>query len=274
MIDIIWDWVTGIHPTIWGSLLTGLMTLAGVLVGQFVIRYREERKKEEEIEALRDSLVVELRSYDEWLEWLLYAAHDLEKIQKNKYGLSEQEFNEATKTFETKLAARISLLRYAADDIPLTRDVYEANTSRIGELGSQSAESVVRTYSLIERLNKHLTNLQNHTSHEELLNEDINWETGEGLPTDVLIEKVQIEEMVARVVIFQKFTLALLGETSSPSDRATFAFAYTVIETMSKGDAKMKQYLQEYMEKYDIDSVEELTNSNADHPIMKEEDAN
>jgi len=83
--------------------LAGLMTLAGVVVGQYALRRREESKKEEEIEALRDSLAVELRSYDEWLEWLLYAAHDLEKMRENAYGLSEQQYEEA---FETELQAR------------------------------------------------------------------------------------------------------------------------------------------------------------------------
>lgn len=263
--------MTGIPATIWGSLIAGLMTLAGVVVGQYALRRREERKKEEEIEALRDALAVELRSYDEWLEWLLYAAHDLEKMRENAYALSDEQYEE---TFETELQARISLLRYAADAIPFTRDVYEANTSRIGELDSQAAEAVVRTYSLIERLDRHLTNLQDHVSHEELVfGEDINWETGAGLSPGVVMEKGQIEEMVARVVIFQKITLALLDGTGSPSDRATFAFAYTVIQPQSEDDAMMQQFLEKYMEQYDISSVEDLTDPEAEHPMAKEETA-
>lgn len=271
VLNVVWSWLTGIPATIWGSFIAGLMTLAGVVVGQYALRRREENKKEEEIEALRDSLAVELRSYDEWLEWLLYAAHDLEKMRENTYGLSEQQYEDA---FETELQARISLLRYAADGNPLTRDVYEANTRRIGELDSQAAEAVVRTYSLIERLNQHLTNLQDHVSHEELVfGKNINWETGAGLSPGVVMEKEQIEEMAARVVIFQKITLALLDGTGSSSDRAAFAFAYTVIEPKSEDDAMMQQFLQEYMEKYDIDSVEELTDSDADHPMAEEEAA-
>jgi len=120
-----------------------------------------------------------------------------------------------------------------------------------------------------------LTNLQDHVSHEELVfGESINWETGAGLSPGVVMEKEQIEEMVARVVIFQKITLALLDGTGSPSDRAAFAFAYTVIEPKSEDDAMMQQFLQEYMEKYDIGSVEELTDSDADHPMAEKEAEN
>lgn len=270
MIDALWSWLNGIPATIWGSLIAGGMTLIGVLVGQYALQRREEQKKEQEIESLRDSLAVELRSYDEWLEWLLYAAHDLEKMRENAYALTEEQYDEA---FETELQARISVFRYAADGSPLTRDVYEANTSRIGDLDSQAAEAVVRTYGLIGRLDQHLKNLQELVTHEELaFGKDINWETGAGLSPGVIMEMEQIKELSARVLIFQKITLALLDDTGSPSDRATFAFAYTQIEPKSEDDAEMQQFLKRYMAAYDISSVEELTDPDAEHPMAAEEE--
>jgi hypothetical protein len=265
MLDSLWNWLTSIHPAIWGSLITGSMTLSGVVAGQLIIKRREESKKEEETQALQDALIVELRSYDEWLEWLLYTAHDLDKVREDTYGISDEQFNEA---FRTEMNARIAMFRHAADVRPTAREIYESNTDRIGELEPRTAEMVVRTYMMLEKLDKHLQNLQNSVSHDMLtLNSDIDWSTGEGLPPEVIIEKTMIEDTVARAVVFQKPTLAVLGDKVSKSDREAFAFAYSNMEAKSEEEANFQRFLDQYMEKYDFSSFEDLVNSKTEHPM-------
>lgn len=256
MVETIWNWITAIPPAVWGSLIAGLMTLLGVIVGQYAIQRREEWKNEEDVEALRNALAVELRAYDQWLEKLLYAAHDLEKLREDAYGLTEEEYGDA---FKSDLHARISMFHYSVDDRPISRPVYKSNADKLGGLDPQTAEMVVRTHGLISSLNQHLENMKDEIGHEELaLKTDIDWSTGAGLPPAVMFEVVHVKEMVARTLIYQKITLSLLGETPSESDLADVAFAFVKLEPKSEKDAEIQEYLEQRMKKDDVSSFEEL----------------
>lgn len=267
MIDELWNWLTNIPVAIWGSFITGAMTLAGVVVGQYAIRRRQERKAEKELEAVHDALAAELRTADEWLEQLLYVAHDLSKAQENAYALTEEQYEEA---FKSDFNARLSIYRFTADNQQFSKDVFRSNANKLGEIDSEIAEAVIQTYNQIETLNKSLGNLKYAVSYEELAsNSDVDWTTGAGLSSEVFMLKQQIESAVFPAILFQKMTLARLGDTGTESDRAAVAFAFSHMEAQSKEQEQFQQYLQKYMEKYDISTFEELVSDEGNHPMAQ-----
>ncbi|MBV0924739.1 hypothetical protein KTS45_11065 [Halomicroarcula limicola] len=202
MLNAAINWLFNLDPTIWGSLAAGSMTLIGVVIGQYAIQRREERQKENEVEALRDALAVELRTHDERLEQLLYTAHDLEKAKKNAYALTEEEYKES---FESELNAQISLLRYTADKQFTSRTIYTSNTDKIGSLDAQTAEGVVRAYNQLSTLDEGLESMKRAIAYEDLSpGSEIDWSTGAGPPLGALAAKTQIEDAVTTAILIQK----------------------------------------------------------------------
>lgn len=232
------------------------MTLFGVILGQYGLQKRQERQKEAEIESLRNALIAELRSADDTLRRLLYAAFDVEKAKEYAYGLSDETFEDA---FETELQFRLGIYRYSADQQWFSNAVYEGNTDKIGHLDQGTAAAVVGTYNCIENLHRSLRRLADVIDHEDLvLRDDVDWSTGAGLSSDVFMYREQIKSTVARSIIFQKMALARLGDEVRDADRADVVFAYSHMDPRSEDDEEMKTFLHNAQEAFETSSSEEL----------------
>lgn len=257
VLEAIWDWITGIPATIWGSLIAGILTLVGVILGQFSIYQREQEKKDRELEALRDALSVELQTMDEVLEGLLYAAHDIEKARANAYALSNEQYEE---TFKSNFQAQLTFILVGANEIPNGIDIYEANMDRIGELDSDEAESIIQTHKAIGRLYQSMQRFEDAISHDDLVfNEDVDWSSGAGLNTEVWIEKAQIESEIINAIVGQKMTLARLGHEPSDHDRTLVAYAISRDEPKSLEHDRTQRTVEKYIGNTDI-SFEDLPN--------------
>lgn len=239
---------------IWGSIITGVMTLTGVLIGQYAIHRRQEKQAEKKLEALRDALIVELRTVDEWLKQLLYITHDTDKAKENSYGLTEEQQNIL---FESELKAQLGVYRFTADKQQFSETVFRSNADTIGELDSETAEAVVQAYKQIQILNQSLQNLRNAMEYETLLNSDVDWETGAGLGFDVFAAKEQITSGVTSAALLQKWALRMLGDTITDSDRDVGRLAYIHCNAQSEEHEQLQQ-LVSYMEENNLSSFREL----------------
>lgn len=256
MVQSLWNWVLSVPVSIWGSIITGIMTLAGVFIGQYAIHRRQEKQAEKKIEALRDALIVELRTVDEWLKQLLYITHDTDKAKESSYGLTEEQQNIL---FESELKAQLGAYRFTADKQQFSETVFRSNAGTIGELDSETAEAVVQAYKQIQILNQSLQNLRNSMEYEILLNSDVDWETGAGLGFDIFAAKEQITNGVTSAALLQKWALRMLGDTISESDRDVARFAYIHSNVQSK-EQKQLQQIAAYMEENNLSSYEEMVN--------------
>lgn len=243
------------------------MTLIGVLIGQYAIHRRQEKQAEKERETLRDSLAVELRTADEWLEQLLYITHDLSRAKENTYGFTEEQ--EAV-LFESELKAQLGVYRFTADKQLYSETVFQSNAGKIGELDPETAEAVVRTYGQIKTLHQSLQNLKETLNYEVFAsNSGVDWETGSGLDFGVFAAEAQIKSSISMAIISQKITLLRLGDSISESDRVAFLFAYTHMRSQSKEHEQFQAFVESYIEKYDLSSVDDLVANEGDHPLAQ-----
>ena len=266
MIEGILNWLTSVPATIWGSLIAGILTLLGVVVGQFSIYWREEEKKNQELDALRDAIAVELQTMDDTLEGLLYAAHDMEIAKENAYALTDEQYEE---TFKSDLQAQITFILTRVEEVPDGIEVYESNADKIGKLDTSEAEGVIHTHRALRSLYQRLQQFGSAINHDDLvLNDEINWKTGGGLDQEVLTEKAMIETQIVNVVVGQKMTRARLGYAPSDHDRALIAYALSRDSPKSKEHDRTQEFLDEYIEESDF-SFENLP-SDAGFPSTSE----
>jgi len=232
------------------------MTLIGVIIGQYGLQRRREKQQETEIESLTTALIAELRSADEILRRLLYAAHDIERTKKESYTWSEEKFEEA---FENEMQFRLGIYRYTADQYWFSNSIFEGNTDKIGHLDEQAASAVVTSYNSLDNLRRSLQGLSHAIDHDDLYdsqNED--WPVGAELSADVFMYDEQITYTVTRTIIYQKIALNLLGDELQSSDKADVAFAYDNMEPRTQNEDQIQEFIKSAKDKLDVSSVDDL----------------
>lgn len=242
------------------------MTLVGVLLGQYAIYRREERKAEKERESLRNALAVELRVSDDFLERLLYITYDTERFKEKFFRVTPKLFDEA---FNSDLHAQLSNYRFTADQQPFSTSVYESNAGELGELDDKTARYVIEAYNQLGDLYTSLNHLSEVIGHDDLfLADDVDWSSGAGLSPEVLLHKTQIERNVRWAVIWQKFALSHLGDELSEDDRLAAVVAYSAGDPQSEDHRQLKQFIEKYRETHNL-SLEDLVSG--DHPKASED---
>lgn len=230
------------------------MALLGVIIGQYAIQRRQERQADRELETLIDSLIVELRTADHWIERLLYLTHDPDKAKESAYSLTEEQ----RELFESDQQLRLCAYLFTPSRHRPSTNVYRSNGDKIGKLDSEAAEAVIEAYSSISVLKSSLQNLQDATSFGELASEDdIDWSSGAGLSPEVIMLETQIESAVTTAATAQKQALLELGGALTDSDKAVFLFAFNHVTAQSETTERLQEILEENLEKHDL-SYEEL----------------
>jgi hypothetical protein len=255
------EWLVSIPTAIWGSLLTGLLTLLGVVVGQIAIYYREKQEKNQETENLRSALITELRTIDEWLEFILHASHDIERVEANNYRFSVGEYEDI---FENDFHAKIGLLVIGLERMSIPRDVYESNVGKIGELEADTVKAVIDAYRSIDSLKQSLQELGDLVEIEEMvLESDFDQSAAE-----ILTRVEYTENEVLTAITRQKEALRQLGDDVNESDLTAVLLAFTEQSPQSEQQERTQEGFRRYIEEHSL-SLEEI--SRGDHPMAQEE---
>ncbi|WP_157224614.1 hypothetical protein [Natronococcus occultus] len=262
MIEAVLEWLTSVPVAIWGSIIAGTMTLIGVLLGQYLLERRRERQKEEELEAFRDALIVELRAYDDVLKELLYAKYDMDKFREEKYALTDEQYSEV---FESDPHARLTMYVSTGNSRSFSDEIFRSNADKIGELDTKTARIVLQAYDQMRQLDSALENLSDSITFEELMliDSDVDWESGAGLDPEVIHRRVEVEGQITPAILSQKYAIGVLDEDEiTKDDRELVVFAHQHSDPKSEQQAETKQFLESYMDEYDLSSPAETVEHN------------